>query len=248
MKTFAQVPNQTFAQVPKRDVARPSWRSAQRSSRRSEISFLPPALRAVQAKLTVGAADDPFEREADQTAERVMRMPLPKPLTPASDGGPRIGDDGPIRRMCSGCEEERVSRKAGDGEEEGVSEAKSVIGNDLGSRIHGICTGGAPLSEQHRSFFEPRFGHDFSKVRIHADRAAAETARSLRARAYTLGSHIAFGAGQYSPETAEGRRLLAHELTHVVQQGQAGPAATHRASAAVVQREPAGGEPVISAS
>ena len=66
---------------------------------------------------------------------------------------------------------------------------------------------------------EPRFGHDFSRVRIHVDGAAADSARAVGAHAYTLGQHIVFGAGQYHPQTDAGRRLLAHELTHVVQQG-----------------------------
>ncbi len=66
---------------------------------------------------------------------------------------------------------------------------------------------------------EPRFGHDFSQVRIHNDTQAAETAQAVHARAYTLGRDIVFGAGQYAPETITGKNLLAHELTHVVQQG-----------------------------
>jgi hypothetical protein len=81
--------------------------------------------------------------------------------------------------------------------------------------------GGRPLDTETRAFFEPRFGYDFSKVRIYPDERAAESAQSMGALAYTTGANIAFGGGRYQPHTGEGRRLLAHELTHVVQQGQA---------------------------
>jgi hypothetical protein len=77
---------------------------------------------------------------------------------------------------------------------------------------------GQPLDSETRAFFEPRFGHDFGKVRVHSDARAGESARAVNALAYTVGQDIAFDNGQYAPETMEGRRLLAHELAHVVQQ------------------------------
>jgi hypothetical protein len=81
---------------------------------------------------------------------------------------------------------------------------------------------GRPLGANTRTFMEPRFGHRFGRVRVHADMKAAESTRAVNALAYTVGQHVVFGAGQYRPETAEGRRLVAHELTHVVQQAHAG--------------------------
>lgn len=78
---------------------------------------------------------------------------------------------------------------------------------------------GQPLDSNTRAFFEPRFGHDFSNVRVHTDGKAAESAQAVSAHAYTAGRDVVFGHGQYSPSTAEGRKLLGHELTHVVQQG-----------------------------
>lgn len=77
---------------------------------------------------------------------------------------------------------------------------------------------GQPLPEEERAFFESRFGHDFSRVQIHANAMAAESAEAIGAKAYTIGQNIAFGAGHYNPGTALGRRLIAHELTHVIQQ------------------------------
>jgi hypothetical protein len=86
-------------------------------------------------------------------------------------------------------------------------------------------TVGQPLDAPTRSFFAARFGHDFANVRVHADAQAAESARSVSALAYTVGSHVVFGAGQYAPNTSAGKRLLAHELTHVIQQSGGAPGA-----------------------
>ncbi|MET0647360.1 MAG: DUF4157 domain-containing protein [Pyrinomonadaceae bacterium] len=91
------------------------------------------------------------------------------------------------------------------------SEVPSVVGEVLSSP-------GEPLDAAARVFMEPRFGHDFSRVRVHADAKAAESARSVRALAYTVGNDVVFGAGQYAPGASAGRHLLAHELAHVVQQ------------------------------
>ena len=95
---------------------------------------------------------------------------------------------------------------------------------------HPTGRGGEPLAPAQRAFFEPRFGHDFSGVRVHADGPAAQAAQALQTRAYTEGRDIVFGAGQYAPGATEGRRLLAHELAHVVQQA--------RAPRAMIQRKP----------
>jgi hypothetical protein len=92
---------------------------------------------------------------------------------------------------------------------------------------------GAPLPASTRGFFEPRFGYDFSRVRIHADTAAAEDARRLNAQAYTCGQNIVFGAGHYQPDSLAGRHLLAHELTHVVQQQGRPPVRQFKGAAAV---------------
>ena len=82
-----------------------------------------------------------------------------------------------------------------------------------------LSSPGQALDSQTRAFFESRFGHDFSRVRVHTDANAAKSARAVNALAYTVGRDVAFGAGQYAPQTDAGRKLLAHELTHVVQQG-----------------------------
>ncbi len=117
-------------------------------------------------------------------------------------GRPSVG----IQRMCSECEEE-LHRKESSPSEPSQVDTQIPRG------------GGMPLSEPTRSFFEPRFGHDFGHVRIHTGSEADMSARSINALAYTVASDIVFAKGQYTPETNKGRTLLAHELTHVVQQG-----------------------------
>jgi outer membrane protein OmpA-like peptidoglycan-associated protein len=91
--------------------------------------------------------------------------------------------------------------------------------DDLKSQIHAIRGGGQPLPKSERGFFEPRFGRDFSQVRVHTDPQAAESARAVNARAFTVGQDVVFGAGEYDLSAASGRQLMAHELTHVLQQG-----------------------------
>lgn len=101
---------------------------------------------------------------------------------------------------------------------------RKAVSNDERSEVPPIVhevlrSPGQPLDKETRAFFEPRFGHDFSRVRVHTGAKAAESARTVNALAYTLGRDVVFGTGQYAPGTGDGRSLLAHELTHVIQQG-----------------------------
>jgi len=90
--------------------------------------------------------------------------------------------------------------------------------SNLQGRISSLRGGGLPLSQAERSFFEPRFGCDFSRVRIHKDNRAADTASAVNAQAFTHENNIVFGSGKYSPHSESGKQLLAHELTHYIQQ------------------------------
>lgn len=160
----------------------------------------------VQPKLTISQPHDRFEQEADRVAESVMRMQNPVGQTALPGGDPP-----PVQRKCTECEEEEVQRKAN-------SESEQV-----GFDFNHPTSGGRPLPDSERSFFEPRFGQDFSDVRVHSDAQAGRAASSINALAYTKGSHVVFGEGQYRPGTNSGRTLIAHELAHVVQQGGSGP-------------------------
>ena len=146
--------------------------------------------RLIQAKLQISQPGDEYEQEADHMAEQVMRMRDPAVAEVAvSRNLPTVSR---LQRKCAQC---------GDG-----------------GQLSGLQGGGQPLPAPARNFFEPRFGADFGQVRVHADARAAESAQSVNAMAYTVGRDIVFGAGRYQPGTDEGNRLLAHELTHVVQQ------------------------------
>lgn len=150
--------------------------------------------RYLQARLEVSQPGDPHEQEADRVAEQVMRMPDHAALQPGAADS-----------------EGRVQRKT---DASPGSSSASFAPNKLTQ-----SGAGQSLDTQARAYFEPRFGRDFGGVRVHTDVAAAQAARDINAKAYTMGRDIVFGAGRYAPATHEGGRLLAHELAHVVQQG-----------------------------
>ena len=155
-------------------------------------------------------------------SDAVMRMTDSQTGKNEVPGG--TTQDERIQRVCSGCEEEELHRQPMETEEDEALEAKEVAGStpqltpNALSRVNSLRGGGQPLPASVRGFFEPRFGRDFSRVRVHTDGRAAEVAGAVSARAFTLGRDIVFGGGQYEPGTTIGQHLLAHELTHVVQQ------------------------------
>jgi Domain of unknown function (DUF4157)/OmpA family len=180
-------------------------------ARKAAAPFVAPALK-------IGQPDDAFEREADRTADEVING-----AGTAQWSFPRVSVEPRLQRKCScasgeeDCEECKskgtLQRKAAGMAE--MSQAPTIVHDVLRS-------GGTPLDRTTRSFMERRFGHDFGDVRIHSDARAAESARAVGALAYTVDNKIAFDSGRYAPHTQQGRKLLAHELTHVVQQGGAG--------------------------
>jgi hypothetical protein len=159
----------------------------------------------IQPKLTVSTPGDMYEEEADRVADKVMRMPESRLQRTCACGS-----------GCSSCQNkqgahEHLQTKSAQTNHSGQTAVPPIVNEVLNSP-------GQPLDATTRAFMEPRFGHDFSSVRVHTDTQAAESATALRARAYTVGRHIAFGAKQFSPGTTAGQHLLAHELTHSVQQ------------------------------
>jgi hypothetical protein len=183
----------------------------------------------IQTKLNISQPGDKYEQEADWVAERVTRMPEQLVQRQGCLTCNDIDEEEqiqtkPIVEQVTPLVQREVEREDGEEEEEELLQAKAGPGGvpevtpDVQRRINSIRGAGKPLPKPERAFFEPRFGYDFSHVRVHTDAHAAESARALNARAFTLGHDIVFGAGRYAPDTQEGRRLLAHELTHVMQQ------------------------------
>ncbi len=157
-----------------------------------------------QPKLNVGPANDMYEREADAVADKVMRMKDSKQIQ--TKRSPMN-----IQRLCPAREEEQMGQRKELGGDNAICKAPSIVGD-------AVRSGGKPLEKNARLFMENRIGYDFSNVKIHTGSVAAKSAQSINALAYTSGNSIVFNEGQYAPGTEYGKKLLAHELTHVVQQ------------------------------
>ncbi len=154
----------------------------------------------LQRKLTIGASNDPLEQEADRVADQVMADP--------------------IHTVVKGVAP-RIQRYTG--------QTTGQTGTAPASIDRVLASPGRPLDAVLRHDMGQRFGHDFSQVRVYDDASAARAARAVNAHAFTVGEKLVFGLGQFRPHTTDGRRLLTHELTHVVQQRAIG--------APVVQRD-----------
>jgi hypothetical protein len=170
----------------------------------------PPAAPALQTKLVVGPADDDHEREADLMAEQVTRLPTVRRQREENDtAGVRVKPD-PQHAHAGAFD----------------------AAHGFEPRMQVVRGSGRPLPASLRQEFETSFGADFGAVRIHTGDQAVQLSRDLHAQAFTHGSDLFFGAGSYAPRTSAGRRLLAHELTHVVQQGRAPSSGGSRGGAA----------------
>jgi hypothetical protein len=167
----------------------------------------------MQPKLAVSTPEDVYEQEADRIADQVMHMPEPQLQRACACGG-----------GCPRCQTEQP------GQEHERLQAKRIGSSDLGRTavppiVHEVLASpGQPLDPTTRGFMEPRFARDFGDVRVHSDAPAAESASALRAVAYTVGSDVVFARDRFAPGSSAGKRLLAHELAHVVQQTRRGPA------------------------
>lgn len=175
----------------------------------------------VQTKLRVSSPEDAQEREADNIAARALAQP-----------------EATLQRKAAAGEEEDEQKKKKhpkehDKEKEEDLQRKAVgdeaiVTNAATAALGARRGGGQPLPSGERDFFEPRLRADLGRVRIHADTEAARLAASLSARAFTVGTDVFFGRGEYQPGLPSGRRLLAHELAHVLQQSGRTAAHTRR--------------------
>ncbi len=173
--------------------------------------------------LRVGSPNDPLEREADRFADAIVddlarssargERPTPRPEAPT----PASTDT--LQRACDTCatepEEEELQREVLPGP---ASASGMTLSSSLSRAVHIATRGGAPLPFGIRRAMEPRFGVDLGSVRVHTGAASQQLNRQLHARAFTLGPNIFFGADQFRPNDRAGQKLIAHELTHTLQQ------------------------------
>lgn len=166
---------------------------------RSNAAFFSPVL---QPKLTINQPSDVYEQEADAMAENVMQQKQTSFFKPASSS---------IQKKCADCEkEESLQRKEN-------SNNNTIAPSSTQQYLHSL-SGGISLPQNEKSFFESRMNFDFSNVKIYNDKDANDSAKHLQAKAYTHRNDIVFAQNQYQPHTDEGKKLMAHELTHVIQQ------------------------------
>ncbi|HLZ88596.1 MAG TPA: DUF4157 domain-containing protein [Puia sp.] len=228
------------------NAAQPAKKTAPFFKKGAGQGFFKPAATGVQTKLTVGEPDDAYEKEADATADRVVKGLHSEPAGGGSGGsgfgGGRGGPGGgggagkgisrkpifesendpadAVQRKCAACEqEEKVQKKGAGGAATGGAMAASPAVESGISRSKGS---GSSLPTATRSQMESSIGADFSGVRVHQDSGAQQMNKDLNAQAFTHGKDIYFDSGKYNPGSSEGKHLLAHELTHVVQQTGAG--------------------------
>lgn len=172
----------------------------------------------IQPKLKISQPNDAYEQEADRVAERVMRMPTPS-VSITSMGDTK--DEG-IARKCAACE----MKEDEDEKQLNISRKPSTasnldVNNGIVDNIDKFRSKSSSISldTNTQEFMESRFGYDFSNIRIHTDEVAVHLSSLLSAEAFTMGNHIYFSQGRYSPHSMSGRFLLAHELSHTLQQG-----------------------------
>jgi outer membrane protein OmpA-like peptidoglycan-associated protein len=179
---------------------------------------------AEENKRVLQGPHEPFEGSLEKEEEVIRRMPHVEEDEKAVMGQmPIAEEEGGLQKMPLEGEEETEEEEAVPGQQmQSNRSAVSSVNPAVARNIDNLSVGGKPLPKSVRSSFEPWFGADFSKVRVHTDARAARIAKVINARAFTVGSNIGFGVGEYSPATTSGRRTLAHELTHVVQQRRRG--------------------------
>ncbi len=214
MRSFAQKQNQpqkpVSSSLPRPKMATPGPHHREHPRLEHDFSRLPlypSAAGAIQTKIASSKPEDDYEQEADRISKQMIRMPEPQLQRACTCGGacPKCQTEQPERG-----DERAQTARVGSGDR-GQTDVPPIVTEVLRSP-------GQPIDPATRAFMEPRFGHDFSRVRVHTDTAANASARAVNARAYTVGHDIVFGTGQFAPASAEGTKLIAHELAHVVQQ------------------------------
>ncbi|CAD7797910.1 hypothetical protein CHRY9390_00248 [Chryseobacterium aquaeductus] len=181
--------------------------------KKSESFFFKPF---IQKKISVGSANDSYEKEADSVADKIVRM---------SDPPPQVTHTGSLlQRKCASCEEEEKLQMKPLAEnitpfiQRFSPESDGVAPTHIENQINSTRGGGSVMESETKNMMESRFGADFSNVKIHTGSQAVQMSRELNAQAFAVGNDIYFNEGKYNPNSDSGKHLLAHELTHTIQQ------------------------------
>ncbi|MCW3162443.1 eCIS core domain-containing protein [Chryseobacterium oryctis] len=190
-----------------------TFRENQTNSSNKNTSFFRPV---IQKKLSVGSSNDRYETEADHVADKVIQMKNTSSQNFAHSGSM-------IQKKCAHCEEEERKIQTKSLAETIQKNAKalsesSIAPSHIENNINRTRGKGNMMDGNTKDFMESRFGADFSGVKIHTGNEAVQMSRELHAHAFTVGNDIYFNEGKYNPETDSGKHLLAHELTHTIQQ------------------------------
>jgi hypothetical protein len=208
--------------------------------------------RLLRGSVRIGARGDKYEQEADRVADHVVRLPFSAMASGRAVPPAATGDASPKRGTlqakavsngsCASApqEEEEPEEEGPMAQRKERAQTLAPIPPRFSSLLHHSTARGERLPPAARSDMEGRFGHRFDQVRIHTDREAVNLTRQLDAEAFTFGNHIYFGSGRYAPAETTGKRLLAHELTHVVQQSSTsrttiGPLGVSKVESAMLQ-------------
>ncbi len=191
--------------------------------RENEKESLQPGLVSASLKsIKLSSPDDPQEREADNTADRIMRMPaLSRFYIQRQEE--EEAQTKQVQRQEEGepVQTHQIWRRARNNNARSSNTSQRPLSEDTGSEIRNAAVSGRPLPHSLRRFMEPRFNADFSDIRIHTDSKADKLNRRLSARAFAYRNHLFFAENQFQPDTNSGKHLIAHELTHTIQQGAA---------------------------
>ena len=165
---------------------------------------------AIQCKLTIGAANDPLEHEADRMADRVVHSTSPASFLQTKCSNCHQENDQVNTKLVSAAPAANANLNGGD-----------TVSDAISQKLVGNRDSGSAMPADTRSFMESKFQTDFSGVRIHTSEPAVQLSQHLNAQAFTVGNHIYFNQGKFAPSSTQGQHLLAHELTHTIQQGAA---------------------------
>ncbi len=203
----------------------------------------------VQASTKVSSPNDAAEKEADTTSKKIMRMAMPESsiaYVKTDSGGlfRQVKQEEKEKKIQTKLRSPYISRFANSGiftqrkPEETIhrkADGQSTIAPSVSADIQNSMSSGSPLPMGVRRFMEPRFRADFSKVKIHTGDQAAKLNRQVNAQAFAMGNHVFFGKDKFQPDSHEGKELIAHELTHTIQQGEV---VQRREDVAIVQQSP----------